>query len=55
MRRRKRSPIIAKRRNIRLLLAGSHARSRAPGLTYKTVAGGLLVQSRDNAVVDDMV
>ena len=25
-----------------------------PGLTAKTVAGGLLVQSRDNAVVDDM-
>jgi phosphoribosylaminoimidazolecarboxamide formyltransferase / IMP cyclohydrolase len=27
---------------------------RAKGLTAKTVAGGLLVQSRDNAVVDDM-
>ncbi len=28
---------------------------RAIGLTAKTVAGGLLVQGRDNAVVDDMV
>jgi phosphoribosylaminoimidazolecarboxamide formyltransferase/IMP cyclohydrolase len=27
---------------------------RAKGITAKTVAGGLLVQSRDNAVVDDM-
>jgi len=27
---------------------------RAPGLTAKTVAGGLLVQTRDNAVVEDM-
>jgi phosphoribosylaminoimidazolecarboxamide formyltransferase/IMP cyclohydrolase len=45
--------IIAKRRNLRLLLAGSLPDPRAPGLTAKTVAGGLLVQSRDNAVVDD--
>jgi phosphoribosylaminoimidazolecarboxamide formyltransferase / IMP cyclohydrolase len=46
--------IIAKRRNLRLLLAGSLPDPRAPGLTAKTVAGGLLVQSRDNAVVDDI-
>ncbi len=42
------------RRNLRLLLAGSLPDPRATGLTAKTVAGGLLVQSRDNAVVDDM-
>jgi phosphoribosylaminoimidazolecarboxamide formyltransferase/IMP cyclohydrolase len=36
------------------LLAGGIPDPRAPGLTAKTVAGGLLVQSRDNAVVDDM-
>jgi len=47
--------ILAKRRNLRLLLAGSLPDPRARGLTAKTVAGGLLVQSRDNAVVDDMV
>jgi phosphoribosylaminoimidazolecarboxamide formyltransferase/IMP cyclohydrolase len=46
--------IIGKRRNLRLLLAGGLPDPRAPGLTAKTVAGGLLVQSRDNAVVDDM-
>ncbi|MGC2087249.1 MAG: bifunctional phosphoribosylaminoimidazolecarboxamide formyltransferase/IMP cyclohydrolase [Bradyrhizobium sp.] len=46
--------IIAGRKNLRLLLAGSLPDPRAPGLTAKTVAGGLLVQSRDNAVVDDM-
>ncbi len=46
--------IVAARRNLRLLLAGGLADPRASGLTAKTVAGGLLVQSRDNAVVDDM-
>jgi len=46
--------IIGKRRNLRLLLAGGLPDPRAPGLTAKTVAGGLLVQSRDNGVVDDM-
>jgi phosphoribosylaminoimidazolecarboxamide formyltransferase/IMP cyclohydrolase len=46
--------IVAARRNLRLLLAGGLPDPRAPGLTAKTVAGGLLVQSRDNAVVDDM-
>ncbi|MBN9005423.1 MAG: bifunctional phosphoribosylaminoimidazolecarboxamide formyltransferase/IMP cyclohydrolase [Rhizobiales bacterium] len=46
--------IIGKRKNLRLLLAGSLPDPRARGLTAKTVAGGLLVQSRDNAVVEDM-
>jgi len=46
--------IIGKRRNLRLLLAGSLPDPRAAGLTAKTVAGGLLVQSRDNAVVENM-
>jgi len=47
--------IIGGRRNLRLLLAGGLPDPRRTGLTAKTVAGGLLVQSRDNAVVDDMV
>src|SRR6266702_5485907 len=47
--------IIGARKNLRLLLAGSLPDPRALGLTAKTVAGGLLVQSRDNAVVDDMI
>ncbi len=46
--------IVATKRNLRLLLAGAMPDPRAAGLTAKTVAGGLLVQSRDNAVVDDM-
>ena len=46
--------IIGKRKNLRLLLAGGLPDPRRVGLTAKTVAGGLLVQSRDNAVVDDM-
>ncbi|WP_420132809.1 bifunctional phosphoribosylaminoimidazolecarboxamide formyltransferase/IMP cyclohydrolase, partial [Rhodopseudomonas sp.] len=46
--------IVAAKKNLRLLLAGSRPDPRATGLTYQTVAGGLLVQSRDNAVVDDM-
>ena len=47
--------IVAAKKNLRLLLAGSLPDPRATGITAKTVAGGLLVQSRDNAVVDDMV
>jgi phosphoribosylaminoimidazolecarboxamide formyltransferase/IMP cyclohydrolase len=46
--------IVATRKNLRLLLAGGLPDPRSIGLTAKTVAGGLLVQSRDNAVVDDM-
>src|ERR1700719_153473 len=46
--------IVATKRNLRLLLAGGLPDPRAAGLTVKSVAGGLLVQSRDNAVVDDM-
>jgi phosphoribosylaminoimidazolecarboxamide formyltransferase/IMP cyclohydrolase len=47
--------IVGKRRNLRLLLAGSLPDPRARGLTAKTVAGGMLVQGRDNAVVEDMI
>ena len=48
--------IIGAKRHLRLLLAGRAARSAGrPGLAAKTVAGGLLVQSRDTMVVDDMV
>jgi phosphoribosylaminoimidazolecarboxamide formyltransferase / IMP cyclohydrolase len=46
--------IVAARKNLRLLIAGGLPDPRAAGLTAKTVAGGLLVQSRDNAVADDM-
>jgi phosphoribosylaminoimidazolecarboxamide formyltransferase/IMP cyclohydrolase len=46
--------IISAKKNLRLLLAGGLPDPRASGLTVKSVAGGLLVQSRDNAVADDM-
>jgi phosphoribosylaminoimidazolecarboxamide formyltransferase/IMP cyclohydrolase len=46
--------IVGAKKNLRLLLAGGVPDPRAPGLTAKTVAGGLLVQSRDNVVVGDM-
>src|SRR6201987_2876584 len=46
--------IVAGRGHLRLLLGGVLPDPRAAGLTAKTVAGGLLVQSRDNAVIDDM-
>jgi phosphoribosylaminoimidazolecarboxamide formyltransferase/IMP cyclohydrolase len=46
--------IVGAKKNLRLLLAGGLPDPRAPGLAVKSVAGGLLVQSRDNAVVDDM-
>jgi len=46
--------IVGAKKNLRLLLAGGVPDPRATGLVAKTVAGGLLVQSRDNAVVDEM-
>jgi len=46
--------IIAAKKNLRLLVAGGLPDPRAKGLTVKSVAGGLLVQSRDNAVIDEM-
>jgi phosphoribosylaminoimidazolecarboxamide formyltransferase / IMP cyclohydrolase len=46
--------IIGAKKNLRLLIAGGLPDPRAAGLTVKSVAGGLLVQSRDNAVVDEM-
>src|SRR5579863_9933663 len=46
--------IVSTKKNLRLLLAGGLPDPRAKGLTAKTVAGGLLVQTRDNAVVEHM-
>jgi len=46
--------IVGAKKNLRLLVAGGLPDARAAGLTVKSVAGGLLVQSRDNAVVDEM-
>jgi phosphoribosylaminoimidazolecarboxamide formyltransferase/IMP cyclohydrolase len=40
--------IFAKRRNVRVLLAGTLPDPRSAGMTLKSVAGGYLLQSRDN-------
>jgi phosphoribosylaminoimidazolecarboxamide formyltransferase/IMP cyclohydrolase len=46
--------IFATKKNLRLLTTGTLADARAAGITVKSIAGGLLVQSRDNASIDDM-
>jgi phosphoribosylaminoimidazolecarboxamide formyltransferase / IMP cyclohydrolase len=46
--------IFAAKKNLRLLTTGDLADAKAAGITVKSIAGGLLVQSRDNASVDDM-
>jgi phosphoribosylaminoimidazolecarboxamide formyltransferase/IMP cyclohydrolase len=47
--------LIGAKKDLRLLVTGGMPNPRAKGLTARTVAGGLLVQSRDNVVVDDLV
>jgi phosphoribosylaminoimidazolecarboxamide formyltransferase/IMP cyclohydrolase len=46
--------LVGAKKNLRLLLAGALPDPRARGWQFKSVAGGLLVQSRDNSVVDEM-
>jgi len=46
--------IVAAKKNLRLLVTDGLPDPRAAGMIVKSVAGGLLVQSRDNAVVDDL-
>ncbi|MGH6823651.1 MAG: bifunctional phosphoribosylaminoimidazolecarboxamide formyltransferase/IMP cyclohydrolase, partial [Methylocella sp.] len=46
--------IVAAKKNLRLLLTGGLPDPRGRGWTFRTVAGGFLVQTRDNANVDDM-
>jgi len=46
--------IIARKPNLRLLAAGGLPDPRSRGLTAKTVSGGLLVQTRDNGMVEDL-
>lgn len=44
--------ILAKKKNLRLLLAGALPDPAESGLTLRTLAGGFLVQSRDNGSPD---
>jgi len=48
--------ILSARRNLRLLVAGGLPDPRGNGITFKSVAGGMLVQSRDSTRVaqDDL-
>jgi phosphoribosylaminoimidazolecarboxamide formyltransferase/IMP cyclohydrolase len=46
--------IFAAKKNLRLLTTGGLPDPRAAGLTFRSLAGGFLVQSRDAAVVGDM-
>jgi phosphoribosylaminoimidazolecarboxamide formyltransferase/IMP cyclohydrolase len=46
--------IVAAKKNLRLLVTGGLPDPDSAGITVKSVAGGLLVQSRDNAVIDTL-
>jgi phosphoribosylaminoimidazolecarboxamide formyltransferase/IMP cyclohydrolase len=46
--------IVGAKKNLRLLLAGGLPDARTTGLTFKSVAGGMLVQSRDDASIDEI-
>ena len=46
--------ILTTKKNLRILATGGLADPAAFGLTLKSIAGGLLVQSRDNGNVDDL-
>ncbi|KAF0118025.1 MAG: phosphoribosylaminoimidazolecarboxamide formyltransferase / IMP cyclohydrolase [Hyphomonadaceae bacterium] len=43
--------IFAKKKNLRLLLAGGLPNPNTGGANYRTIAGGFLVQDRDNAPI----
>jgi phosphoribosylaminoimidazolecarboxamide formyltransferase/IMP cyclohydrolase len=45
--------VFARKKNLRLLLTGPLADPHRPGLTLKSIAGGYLVQSRDNGRVSE--
>ncbi len=45
--------IVASKKNLRLMIAGSLPDPRAKSLTVRTVAGGLLVQDRDSGALDE--
>jgi phosphoribosylaminoimidazolecarboxamide formyltransferase/IMP cyclohydrolase len=45
--------VVAAKKNLRLLLAGGLPDPRAPGPSFRSLAGGFLVQGRDNTVVDE--
>ena len=46
--------IFATKKNLRLLTTGALPDPRAGGMTFRSLGGGFLVQSRDTAIVEDM-
>ncbi|MDO9416778.1 bifunctional phosphoribosylaminoimidazolecarboxamide formyltransferase/IMP cyclohydrolase [Pararhizobium sp.] len=46
--------IVARKPNLRLLVTGALPDPRVPGISAKTVSGGVLVQNRDNGMVEDL-
>lgn len=44
---------FARKKNLRLLLTGELPDPKRPGLMLKSIAGGMLVQTRDNGVLGD--
>jgi len=42
--------VLAAKKNLRLLVAGGLPDARAPGLGFRSVGGGMLVQTRDDAI-----
>ena len=45
---RRRRTVLARRRNLRLLLTGGMPDPSAAGLTFRSLSGGFLAQTRDN-------
>jgi len=45
--------IIAMKKNLRLLVTGALADPKQAGVTFKSLSGGMLVQSRDNGRLED--
>ncbi|MDX2205624.1 MAG: bifunctional phosphoribosylaminoimidazolecarboxamide formyltransferase/IMP cyclohydrolase [Hyphomicrobiaceae bacterium] len=46
--------VFAAKKNLRLLTTGGLADPRAIGMTFRSISGGFLLQSRDSAVIDDL-
>jgi phosphoribosylaminoimidazolecarboxamide formyltransferase / IMP cyclohydrolase len=46
--------VIAAKANVRLLLAGGLPDPKAPGISFRSLAGGFLMQARDNGAVADL-
>ena len=46
--------VFASKKNLRLLITGGLGDPRDKALTFRSIAGGMLVQSRDGGVIDDL-